>query len=53
MCRVLQILRQAKDNATPVRAYGGTYPLTPLPEDVVVDLRYIDRLIGLDIYQQT
>lgn len=50
---VQEILRQAKDNATPVRAFGGSYPFTPLPADVVVDLRYIDRLLGLDIYQQT
>jgi len=50
---VQEILRQAKDNATPVRAFGGTYPFTPLQADIVVDLRYIDRLLGLDIYQQT
>jgi hypothetical protein len=48
-----QILRQAKDNQTPIRAFGGTFPLSPMPDDVVVDLRYIDRLVGLDIYQQT
>ena len=50
---LFQILRQSKDNQTPIRVTGGTYPFTPVAEDVIVDLRYIDRLIGLDIYQQT
>lgn len=50
---LLEMLRQAKDNSTSVRVTGGSYPFTALPEDVVVDLRYVDRLVGLDIYQQT
>ena len=51
---VLQILRQARDNCTAIRVSGGTFPSSrPLPDDVIVDMRYIDRLIGLDVYQQT
>ena len=48
-----QVLRQAKDNSTGVRVSGGSYPFTALPHEVVVDLRYMDRLVGLDVYQQT
>ena len=51
---MLQILRQARDNCTAIRVSGGTFPSSrPLPDDVIVDMRYIDRLIGLDVYQQT
>ena len=48
-----QILRQAKDNGTSVKATGGSFPVLATPSEIVVDIRYINRLVGLDIYQKT
>lgn len=49
---VQEILKQARDNATPIRVTGGSFPFTPLAEDILVNVKYIDRLLGLDVYQQ-
>jgi len=50
---VVQILAQARDNAASLRVTGGSFPFIPLANDLVVDLRYVDRLVGLDVYEQT
>ncbi len=46
MVFLMQILRQAKDNCTSVRVTGGTYPFTALPDDVVMDLRWVRARLG-------
>ena len=48
-----QILHQANGNHAPVKAVGGTCHVPITPNDVLVDLRYINRLLGLDINNQT
>jgi len=50
---VVQILHQANGNHAPVKAVGGTCHVPITPNDVLVDLRYINRLLGLDINNQT
>eukprot|EP00096_Caligus_rogercresseyi_P015735 TRINITY_DN8208_c0_g1_i1.p1 TRINITY_DN8208_c0_g1~~TRINITY_DN8208_c0_g1_i1.p1 ORF type:complete len:469 (+),score=96.01 TRINITY_DN8208_c0_g1_i1:51-1457(+) len=50
---VQDILQQASDNGTPVKATGGTFPLKSIPSDIVMDLRYINKLIGLDVTTST
>ena len=48
-----KILHQANGNRAPVKAVGGTCHVPITPDDVLVDLRYINRLLGLDINNQT
>ena len=48
-----KILHQANGNHAPVKAVGGTCHVPITPDDVLVDLRYINRLLGLDINNQT
>jgi hypothetical protein len=36
-----------------IKAVGGSCHLPTLEEDVIVDLRYINRLLGLDVNNQT
>jgi hypothetical protein len=48
-----QILRQAKENGTGVKATGGSFPILATHREIVIDIRYINRLVGLDIYQKT
>ena len=48
-----QILRQAKENGASVKSTGGSFPVVASPREVVIDIRYINRLVGLDIYQKT
>jgi len=50
---VLEILTQARDNKTQVKVVGGKFPSSFSKEDVVVNLQYMDKLIGLDVHQQT
>jgi len=51
---VLEILAQARDNKTQVKVVGGTFPQsTYAQEDVTVNLQCMDKLIGLDVIQQT
>jgi hypothetical protein len=48
----LQILRQAKDNGTSLKVTAGSFPVAATPEEIVVDIRYINRLVGLDTIQK-
>ena len=50
---VIEILQQANGNKAPVKAVGGTCHVPTSPDDVVVDLRYINRLLGLDVNSKT
>jgi len=50
---VIQILHQANGNKAPVKAVGGTCHVPVAADDVIVDLRYINRLLGLDVGNQT
>jgi hypothetical protein len=51
---VLEILTQARDNKTQVKVVGGTFPLSSVTsEDVVLNLNLMNKLIGLDVHQQT
>lgn len=49
---ILEILRQAKDNGTSLKVTGGTFPISAGPKEIVIDIQYINRLVGLDIYQK-
>ncbi|XP_040578787.1 L-gulonolactone oxidase [Lepeophtheirus salmonis] len=50
---VLDILQQATDNGTPVKVTGGTFPTRHHTTDIVIDLRYMNKLIGLDVTTST
>ncbi|XP_023332500.1 L-gulonolactone oxidase [Eurytemora carolleeae] len=51
---VLEILTQARDNKTQVKVVGGSFPLSSeSPEDVILNLNLMNKLIGLDVHQQT
>lgn len=50
---VKTILTQAGENGTPVSVVGGTYPTCPLNRDIHMCVCYMDRLLGLDILNQT
>lgn len=50
---LVEILAQARDNKTQVKVVGGTFPVSTVRGDILVDLTYMDRLLGLDIHQQT
>jgi hypothetical protein len=36
-----------------VKVVGGTFPVATVRGDILVDLTYMDRLLGLDVNQQT
>ena len=36
-----------------VKVVGGTFPAATVRGDILVDLTYMDRLLGLDVNQQT
>ena len=48
-----QVLNQANANHASVKAIGGSCHVPTSPEDVVIDLRYINRLLGLDVNNRT
>jgi len=51
---LVDILGQARENQTQVKVVGGTFPLAPTTkEDIVVSLSCMDKLLGLDVHQQT
>jgi len=51
---LVDILGQARENQTQVKVVGGTFPLPPTSkEDIVVSLSCMDKLLGLDVHQQT
>eukprot|EP00088_Acartia_fossae_P024465 TRINITY_DN2539_c1_g1_i10.p1 TRINITY_DN2539_c1_g1~~TRINITY_DN2539_c1_g1_i10.p1 ORF type:complete len:569 (-),score=83.32 TRINITY_DN2539_c1_g1_i10:447-2153(-) len=51
---LLEILGQVRENQTQVKVIGGTFPLAPhSKEDIIVSLSCMDKLIGLDVHQQT
>jgi len=51
---LVEILGQVRENQTQVKVVGGSFPLAPcLKEDIIVSLSCMDKLIGLDVHQQT
>ncbi len=36
-----------------VKVVGGTFPVSTVRGDILVDLTYMNRLLGLDVHQQT
>ena len=44
----MTILAQARDNGSSLKIVGGDYHVTQTKEDIIVSLRYMDRLLGLD-----
>jgi len=51
---VVEILNQARDNSSQVKVVGGTFPSSSASkEDIILNLQYMDKLLGLDVHQQT
>ena len=49
----MTILSQARDNGSSLKIVGGDYHVTQTKEDIIVSLRYMDRLLGLDTSAKT
>ena len=49
----MTILAQARDNGSSLKIVGGDYHVTQTKEDIIVSLRYMDRLLGLDTSAKT
>ena len=49
----MTILAQARDNRSSLKIVGGDYHVTQTKEDIIVSLRYMDRLLGLDTSAKT
>lgn len=50
---LMTILAQARDNRSSLKIVGGDYHVTQTKEDIIVSLRYMDRLLGLDTSAKT
>lgn len=50
---LLSIMAQARDNGTKIKIVGGAFPVNPAPGDILVSLKNMDRLLGLDATAKT
>ena len=50
---IIQYISQYYFLSSKVKVVGGTFPAATVRGDILVDLTYMDRLLGLDVNQQT
>ena len=50
---VMAVLEQARQNGSTLKVVGDVYQFSYGPEDIIVSLQYLDRLLGLDTNTNT